>query len=110
MLAQVVASWLPSNVNEQAIQPSCSSDQEEEKEEFTEYVVKNTWSDFLTFLMGYEEIAPNESEVTEQTIQKGVPEADPSSDDKSFSKVMANIITTDAGAESSENDESLDKH
>jgi len=109
MLVESFVSWIPGIGR--GIGPSPPL---EEMEEVTEVVVKNSWSDFVAFLLGSEELGSGEVEVSSIDLQGHIPEtpkqeAIPGAplliSEPSFSKVMASIISTDVGAESSENDE-----
>lgn len=78
----------------------------EEMEEFTEYVPKNSWTDFYEFLVGNES---DSSEIVVVRMDTDLPvEAGAMKTDPSFSHVMANIISSGSSHESSE-DESHEK-
>ena len=87
--------------------PPTSLGPDEEVEEVTHLVTKDSWGDFYNFLLGNDEEVL-ETESVEKPVET-VSSADtvdslPNKPDPSFSRVMANIISSDSSNESSEDE------
>jgi hypothetical protein len=104
MLTSSWISWFPGTGNDASAGKNRLND-DEELEEVTEVVRKNSWSDFLAYLSGRDQLDPGETEVTEEALRQT--QLVHQADEQSFSRVMASIITGDnRGLESSENEDS----
>jgi len=86
--------------------------EDKEVQEVTEIVVKNSVIDFLAYLTGKDELDSGEEEIL---LEGHIPETPRDLEPRplkglvsepSFSQIMASLISTDAGAESSEAEES----